>query len=104
MIEQAERGIGVLLYFGDEQTLADSVDSPGWDENTVARQNTPPQHQISDRPDVDSFFQLRAGEALREADANSRVRLGIDDVPCLGLAKRQADHSRIGVVRMDLNG
>src|SRR5260221_2786033 len=80
------------------------MNCPGGDEDAVTRRHALPPDKIQYRPGVDSLAQLLRRQRPLQAEGDFGFRGGTEDVPRFGFSTRKADRTRVGIVRMNLNG
>ena len=103
IVEQPERGVTVLLDFGEYDARADRVNGPGRNEDDVALMNRVPMHDVRDRAVRDGGSQFGGGTRIIQSDRDLRARNGRENVPCFGLAVGKPDRSCECIVWMNLN-
>src|SRR6476469_2003093 len=103
VVKQTEGRIAILLDLGKHDAGAYGVDRTGGDEDDVVCCDRPPFGQAGNRTVPDRRTQFLWREMLFQSNGNPRVWLCREDVPCLGLAVRQADRARECVVGMNLD-
>src|SRR5579863_1368345 len=79
IVEQAERGVATLLYFGQHDTSAESMDGAGRDEDDIAFRNWTPLNQFNDRTVRDRCPQFLWRYTSLQANADLRARFRRDD-------------------------
>ena len=104
MIEQTIRRVAALLDFGQHESRADGVDGAGRDEDDIVLAHRAPLNQVRDRAVLDRGAQLRRRVLPLQPDGNLSLGRCRQNVPGLGLAVRQPDRMREGIVRVDLDG
>ena len=103
VVEQTERRVALLLYFGQHDTGADGVDGAGRNVDHVPGDNGPPVDEIDDRAVLDRCAQLLGGYPMLQSSADPRIRPGREDVPRFALAIRHPHRARVGVVGVNLD-
>ena len=103
IVEQPERGVAVLLDFGENDAGADRVNGSGRNEDDVALMNRVPMHDVGDRAVRDGGSQLGGGARIIQSHRDLRAGNGGENVPCFGLAVGKPDRPRKRIVRMNLN-
>ena len=104
IVEHAKRRIAVLLDLGDRESRSDRVDRPRRHENDVVLKDGMPLDKVGDGAVVDRATQLLRRDPLLQSYGNLRAGICRKNVPGLGLAPRQSNGLRVGVVGMDLDG
>ena len=103
VVEKPERRVAALLDLGQDDARADGVDGAGGNKDDVAFRDPMPLNQFNDRVGLDRGTQFLWRDTPLQPDADLRVRFRGQDVPCFGLAVRDPDRVRKGIVGMDLN-
>ena len=103
IVEQPERGVAVLLDFGENDAGADRVNGSGGNEDDVALMDRVPMHDVGDRAVRDRRSQLDGGARIIQSHRDLCAGSGGENVPCFGLAVGKPDRARKRIVRMNLN-
>lgn len=103
VVEDAIGDVTTLLYFCKENTSTDGMDTSGWDVEDIALVDCVTCEDVGYGAIGNLLAIFFFGYLLAEAGIETCTRLGIDDVPHLGLTQLAMSCSSQFVVGMNLN-
>src|ERR1051326_634528 len=100
-VEQAKRGVTVLLQLGEKNALTYRVDRAGRQEHAIPGARLERVQTVDDRPTLQCLAQLALANAFSQSGVDATPRIRVEDEPCFRLAAFSwCEPGRLLVVRM----